>query len=337
MGLGLAQMRRAASFVDDYFLKAGQLPSLPPIRGQWFFVDPYQGSDTGRTGKSISQAFASFKKAYDSCVSGRGDGIAVLSGGITAANTSSYLSASLDWTKWGITVFGVCAPTRMAQRSRIANLSTVNTLVYMIDVQGSNNSFLNISISNFGTDKAAVGGVKVTGNRNYFGNVHFIGGGGRAGQVGDYDLSLTGSENTFENCVLGSDTWDRGDAANCNLLLPGGGAIVMRNKFIGCEFTSKHAAGTTAGAVRLARSDAIQGDLLFDNCYFNVYRDGAIAAEVAVAIGTAPDNGFLVFRNCSRKGFTDWKDVDATFAARVVSLSVTTHEAGGAASLANPS
>jgi len=334
MSKGLAQMRQAANFTFDNFINGGMLPSLPPIRGTWYFVDPYAGSDTGRTGKSLAQAFATLTKAYTACTSGRGDGIAVYSGGITTANTSTYLSAVLDWTKWGITVVGICAPTRMAQRARIANASTATSLAYLIDVQGSNNTFYNISIGNFGSNALAVGGVKVTGNRNYFENVHIIGGGGHTATADDYDISLNAAENTFVNCVFGSDTYDKGNNANCNLLFPGGGAVCMRNRFYGCEFLSYHSSGTTAGAIRSAAGDGIVRPHLFENCSFIAYDDGGtILSEASVVIGTNPNNGYFLFKDCARIGYVDWGAV----AAYCYTNAPTAHEAGGKYEAANPS
>jgi len=89
-------------------------PGLPAIRGEWHFVDP---NAVNRT----SGAFTNLYDAYAACVDERGDGIALISSGNSTAETTSYMTYPLDWTKEGITVFGVCAPTRMYQRARIAS------------------------------------------------------------------------------------------------------------------------------------------------------------------------------------------------------------------------
>ena len=98
---------------------------LPVIRGKWFIVDPYKltVADGG-----IPGSFASIEDAYAACTSGYGDGILVLAGGTgTASQTSSYLKQPLAWSKHGITVVGVGAPTRMAQRARISNTEVATT------------------------------------------------------------------------------------------------------------------------------------------------------------------------------------------------------------------
>lgn len=95
------------------------MSGLPVIRGKWFVVDPYKltAADGG-----IEGSFSTLLDAYNACTSGNGDGILVMSGGTgTSSQTSSYLSSVLTWSKHGITVIGVGAPTRMAQRTRIAN------------------------------------------------------------------------------------------------------------------------------------------------------------------------------------------------------------------------
>jgi len=299
MGQGIADWKQTARWYAD-----GQGPletQLPYIRGRWFFVDPQSGISTadGRDESPMDNIVT----AYDACKTGRGDGICLLSSGVTTAYCTSYLTAALDWAKWGITVFGVCAPTLYGQRARVANKSTALNLAYMIDVQGSNNAFYNMSIYNGGT--TGIGGVKVTGQRNYFGNVNMMGGMGMTvPTIADYSLRLSGGdENTFVDCVLGNDTFDKGDLAAAELIVDGG---CMRNRFIGCEFNSWRSAGTTAGMVLLNGGDAITRHMLFKDCSFLMYRLGSAAAEAAVVIGTIPNNGFVMFKDCTAVGFVDY-------------------------------
>lgn len=307
------------------------LTGLPFIAGTWYFVDPTDGSATN-TGKSPLNAFASIKSAYDACTTGAGDGICVISRGITSAGCTSYLTAALDWTKWGITVIGIAAPTKFSQRARISTAAA--NLAYLIDVQGSNNIFKNLSFYNGGTTGA--GGVKVSGGRNYFENVHFMGGMGMTTPtVNDYSLTLTGTgceENTFVGCVLGNDTFNKGDVASAELILTSG---TQRNRFVNCEFLTYRSAGTTAGFIKSSGGDSITRTLLFDNCFFHVYRDGNVTSEAAVFIGTVPNNGFIIFKDCFRHGVTDWAAVAAT--GRVYSASLAATEAGGITIAVNPS
>lgn len=102
-------------------------PGLPAIRGKWHFVDP---NAVNRT----SGAFSNIYDAYAACVDERGDGIALVSSGNSTAETTSYMTYPLDWTKEGVTLVGVCAGNRMYQRARIASKSittgTIATLAF---------------------------------------------------------------------------------------------------------------------------------------------------------------------------------------------------------------
>lgn len=107
---------------------------LPFIRGKWYFVDPYQGSNTS-AGLSVEDAVADLPTAYGLCISGDGDGIVVVSGGDSSSETTSYLDSELDWSKHGITVVGVAAPTSMYGRARVANKErtsgTISTISFV--------------------------------------------------------------------------------------------------------------------------------------------------------------------------------------------------------------
>lgn len=311
--MGPKEWREVAKWYSE---KKNIESQLPLIRGRWFYVDPYQG-DNARVGTSIDLALANIVTAYGKCVTGRGDGICVLSGGTTTANTTSYLTSALTWSKNNITVFGVSAPTRFAQRARIANDTTDGlALAHLIDVSGYDNRFYNIHMGNFGT--TGTGCLRVTGERNYFGRVHLIGGGGvTTASIADMDLYLSGNENTFEDCVLGSDTFNKGNYAGFEVELAGNGA---RNRFYHCEFIAYRSAGTTAGMIKLTGGNAIVRHVLFDDCVFLMYRDGDGATEVAIVIGTIPNNGFVLFRHCSAVGFVDY---GKSFTNRCYSDSVT--------------
>lgn len=128
------QRHRLQPDLDDLEL----IGPLPFIKGQWFFVDPTDGSNS-ETGRSVAEAVADIQTAYGLCTSGAGDGICLLSRGTTSAGTTSYLDYPLAWSKHGITVYGACAPTRMAQRARISNkertTGAITTLAF-VDTDG---------------------------------------------------------------------------------------------------------------------------------------------------------------------------------------------------------
>ncbi len=276
--------------------------TLPAIRGQYFFVDPAGGSN-GATGKSIKAAVADIEEAYSLCTDAVGDGIVLISRGNSGSTTTSYLSASIDWTKSSITVVGMCAPTRFSNRSRISTAETA--LPYLIDVQGHNNIFINISLYNGGSDALAVGCLKVTGDRNYFGNVSAIGGAGKTPATNDRSLEMVGEENHFEVCTFGTDTFDGGDIALAPILLNGNGKGA-RNYFHRCMTLSKAATGTVQSAVRSLTSSSVTRNVVFEKCLFQVYKDGISSAAQSSAVTAVawPDNGNILMIDCAFWGFT---------------------------------
>jgi hypothetical protein len=317
--------------------------NLPPIMGTYYHVCPGISTIQGRYGQQIVGSSSnegndprapldSIATAYDRCVSGAGDGIALWSYGTTTAACSSYLTSTLTWSKHGITTVGVSAPT-INQRSRVTNKSTSLAVSPLITVSGNNNSFYNMSLVNSGTTGYIA--LSVTGARNYFENCFLAGGRGMTTPtVNDYSISLTGAEEcTFRKCQIGTDTFDQSDIAGAEVYFGVGNS---RIRFYDCEFLSFRSAGTTAGMIKLvATGDSIYRTVVFDNCFFHMYRDGNVTSEAAVVIGTAPNNGFLIFRNCDRHGFTDWAAVAMT--ARVYSASKANAEASGITIAANPS
>lgn len=290
--------------------------SLPAIRGTYFFVDAYQGSD-GNRGITRNKPFATLDKAYAACTTGIGDGIVIMSGGTTATNTTATLSAALDWTKHGITMVGIGAPTYQFQRARISNLSTVLTMANLITVSGNNNTFLNLMFINEGSNAAALGGIKATGARNYFGNCHFAGttNGTPAVLTGTYAMYLSGAEETtFEKCVFGTDTVDMdGSQADTGIVKLGGGTA--RALFRNCILQSYWSySNSTCGLVHWVGSgDAITRHVIFDNSIFLNFKLGLLATNdpASVFVGTAPNNGAIILHQCSVTGYTGW---DATAA-----------------------
>lgn len=340
--MNMAAMRQASQLVFDNFINNGSTPGLPPICGKWYHVAPRTGSDNAN-GQSLQTAFASFEKAVAvlkarataAGVNGLGDGIVLWSQGTTTAHCTSYLTAAMTFDLSNVTVVGMCAPTMFAQRARISNkATTLEDATTLITISGSNNRFYNLSIYNGGT--TGVGCVAITGNRNYFYRVHFIGGGGvtSAGTT-DNDLTLTGaSENTFDECVIGSDTKDRGNNASANLHLATG---CMRNFWNECIFLSYHSSGTSAGAIkRDGAGDAIYRDQFFKNCIFDCYDEANGSAQTSLVIGTASNNGCIIIVGSGTimQGYADYC---AAGDARVLTNLAAAADTGGKALAQNPS
>jgi len=198
--------------------------------------------------------------------------------------------------------------TFTVQTAAAAGATTIiNYIPYLIDVQASNCAFMNLSIGNWLDTANDVGCVKVTGARNYFGNVHMVGGGGATSgsQVGSYDLMLDGSEETrFDGCVFGTDTILKA-AENGEVLIDG---LAQRAEFNGCKFFSSSATADK-GAVKTADAAAMQGVFTFAGCQFINWTSNGITTIDDVFIGTAPTSGaFAVTPDCISVGYTGWGD-----------------------------
>ena len=289
-----------ANWAQSYFLgqtkTMAEIASAPTIRGTWYFVNPQSGSNNN-SGKNLAEALADVQTAYGKCTDGNGDGIMVYSGGTSAAHTSSYLADTLSWTKSAITVFGVCAPTRYAQRARIVSHGTTGkNLKYIIRVSGSNNSFYNVSIQNFGKRGDALNALIVSGSRNYFENCHFYCAGDSMAKDSLEINSLTiagGSENTFVNCVIGSHTIVRANAGAVGELHIA--ANSYRNVFEDCTVimateTAAHGAIKTTGNLNSYQ--------MLRNCDFIAHKpSSAPQALTVLVVGTKPETGGILLRN----------------------------------------
>jgi hypothetical protein len=109
------------AYFRDAFNLLSAIGSLPPIRGKWYFVDPYSGSDS--SGGTYARPVKTLRAAYNKCITSAGDGIAVMARpSATSADTTAYLGGCLTWAKHGITVVGIAAKHRYNCRARIASV-----------------------------------------------------------------------------------------------------------------------------------------------------------------------------------------------------------------------
>jgi hypothetical protein len=171
----------------------------------------------------------------------------------------------------------------------------------MIVVSGSNNRFFGVHVGNFSSNVAALGCLKVTGHRNYFERCHFIGAGHATpgANAGAYDLKIDGGqENTFRECVFGTDT----------VLWAAAGAKVVfdtnawRSRFYDCEFLVYSATAGT-GAISSTDATALDGWQIFKNCTFLVWNDNGVSTVTALVIGTKPNSGQILLQNCANFGY----------------------------------
>ena len=266
-----------------------------PMVGNIFYVDATNGLDTN-TGDSWGSAYKTLTKAEDSCVTHNYDVIIVAPNG--TAGTAEV--ATITWDKSYITVIGANAETGISQRSRI--VFTVDSTDPCLTISGNGNRFLNIQLATYQASNDVL--VSLTGDRNYFNNVHFAGIGHET--AGDDAtarcITLTGAEeNLFENCTIGLDTVAR-SAANANVELT---SASTRNVFKGCLFLA-YADNAGALFVKAASSGDIDRFVMFDHCMFhNAGNSAATTMTVAMSLSASAGGSVILWASWIF-GATDW-------------------------------
>lgn len=249
--------KQAGAYDIDQFLTLSGIPRGP--LSKVYFVDPANGSDSN-TGSSFQAPLASIAAAYALCVANQNDVVLYLAG-----SSSVTLTAALTWSKNYTHLIGLCAPTRMAQRARIFQLSTLTAASPFITVSASGCIFKDLYIFQGVDDATSLINVSVTGGRNYFENVHFAGGGHVTQAIdGGASLKLDGAEeNTFVNCTIGVDTVDAATGM-MGILFDG---EAHRNVFEKCTVRIR-AGNAGAGFVEVADATGIDRDNTFTDCLF---------------------------------------------------------------------
>jgi hypothetical protein len=265
--------------------------------GEIFYVDANNGSDSSG-GKSWEDAFKTLTKAHDACTTNNYDVIIVAPNG--TSGTSEV--AGITWDKNHITVIGATAPVGISQRARI--LWTTDATDPCLTVSGQGNRFINLQLATYQDSNDVL--VYVTGDRNYFGNVHFAGIG--SATCGDDAtarcISLSGAEeNLFEGCTIGLDTIAR---STSNALVELASAST-RNVFSDCDFIS-YADNSGALFVKAASAGDIDRFVMFKRCLFhNAANSSATTMTVAMDLH-ASVGGTVLLYDSWLFGATDWAD-----------------------------
>ena len=280
-----------------------------------FFVAPYSGSD-GNKGTTITKPLKTLSKALSLATSGNNDVVFMLAESNTAANTTDYLSAALDWNKDMVHLVGVNDGCMIGQRSRIAALSTVKTIENLFTVSANGCMIANLEIFHGVASSTATSPVAVTvsGQRNYFYNCQMSGNGDAAGSTdtaGARSLSFSGSENLFEKCYIGLDTVIRTtQAAEVGIT-----GTATRNIFKDCVFNSYT---STTAFLPVTVAATMDRFTIFENCKFLCAANITSAATPAAVFGgsTATINGVIHLVN----PYTNCTQYTAADSTRVVAL-----------------
>jgi hypothetical protein len=271
--------------------------------GKVIWLDPTHGNDN-YSGDTPAEAKATLSAAYNLTTNGNGDTVAYIAG-----STGLVLSAGLVWSNSYTNLVGICAPTRVAQRARIFQLSTLTGASPLISVTGSGCLFKNLYIFQGVNDATSLINVSVSGSRNVFDRVHFAGG-GHVTQAVDGGASLYingGSENLFSNCTIGVDTIAAGTGMT-GLLFPATGGAA-RNTFEDCKFLlfAGHAGATF---VELMGNSGMDRATEFINCAFENLSATSMTQAIAIAADFDPANKRFILRDCTKIGVGTWDAAD---------------------------
>lgn len=241
-----------------------------PYVGNIYYLDADNGSDSAG-GTSWEDAFKTLAVAEDACTTNNYDMIVVAPAGTSATAET----ATITWDKNHITVIGAAAPTMIGQRSRIS--WDTDEVDPCINITGHGNRFINMKWSTTQASNDVL--VNMTGDRNYFNNVHFAGicNADTGDDSSARNLVLTGShENTFDGCMIGEDTAAR-STTNANLDFAG----ASKNTFNNCMFLMN---ADNVGAVHVVStgSTGASGWNRFHECIF--YTKWTNAADKITAV-----------------------------------------------------
>lgn len=247
-------------------------------------------------GGFLTAGFAAGQTIYVNTTSNTNDGVYTIST-VTATTITTTAGSSHVSTESAATAGATVIVTYNAEN---------------ILLSGANNTFYNVQIWNAGSYAGALGGVNITGVRNAFINCHIAGGTGCAATANERSVELGdgAQENVFRDCVIGADTIDRGNNANCELYINGTVANTARNAFYNCEFTAMAGTGTAHLAIKSAAATSMGRHMIFRDCDFICYVPNLGPNMASMFGGTAFNTAKIgLMGSCSALGYAAWDSV----------------------------
>lgn len=277
----------------------------PIGHGDVYYLVTNGNTASGLSGKKWTTAFGTLAEAEDAMSADQNDLLKVACGA-----TSGLISETLTWDKNYTHVVGMGAPSHMAQRTRFFDDAAATVFGPLIDVTAQGCSFQNMYIFQGGTTTAAIIDVRVTGNRNFFNNIHFAGPGHAtpAANSGSCALALAGAaECRFLDCTIGIDTIKRSSGAAGVLLVTGD---VKRNLFEHCRFIS-WAETVGVGMVKFG-TGTFDRFLEFDNClFYNFWTNHVDKLTQCFEMSAGMTTNDVILRgNCLIVGIDEWDSGD---------------------------
>lgn len=266
-------------------------PVVPPIPFMsdsiYYYVDVVNGAD-GNSGTDPSQALKTIAKGYTLLRAGHYDTLFVIGLG-----TAFTLTAPLLWTKDYTNLVGITAPIDVSQRARIT--SGVATISPMITFSGTGITVKNLQLAQFGSDATlSAQCVLVQGQRDYFENVHFAGGGNATVRAGTAMRSLTidgqngNGEHMFNDCTIGLDTVDN-SGANYEMDIIN---ISQRNYFRNCRWI-KRATTASGGFISFPTSFGDRWQLFDRPIFINFAINGGTVMTTGLNIADTT-SGYII-------------------------------------------
>ena len=219
-----------------------------------------------------------------------------------SANSGTNSGAFTIETVTATTITTTAASTHVSTEDA-ATAGSTTIVSYNADLlllSGANNRFINVHFWNGGANALEVGGLNITGVRNYFQNCHIVGGAGAATAATHYSLKLDAAEeNTFVDCAFGSDSFAQGDNAAAEIVLNG---VLKRNRFKGCEILGMVSAGTAHGAVKSVGTSG-GAPTAFKSCLFNYGLSTTTLAAAHLVSGSVDK---VILQDCAAVKVTAW-------------------------------
>ena len=281
--------------INQALLQAG----LASTTGNVFFCDPVNGLDTNNGQVPAAAGVAgvgpvqSLAAGYALLRNGYNDVLVLIGNGQSTG--SARIHATFTWSKNAAHLIGICAPSAISQRARIANGTADAAFANFFVLSGNGCLFSNLSFfQGFAAGVAAEILMTITGQRNAFVNCDFEGMGDPTGatDAGSRCILLKGGgENFFQHCNIGLDTVER-TGANASVEVQAGTA---RNMFENCTFLFWSSDGDTYGLLAAAAA-SFDRFVFFKGCNFIAGVGTIIAAAFHVAAG---GGGLICFDNTS--------------------------------------
>ncbi len=276
--------------------------------GKIFYCDPVNGLDTNNgqlaapSGAAGQGPVQSLGAGYALLRSGFNDVLVLIGNGTSTA--SARLAATFTWAKNAAHLVGICAPSQISQRARIAPFTGAAQAAFanFFVVSGNGCLFSNLSwFHGFTAGVAASICLTVSGTRNAFVNcdIEGMGDATSAADAGSRNILISADENFFYHCNVGLDTVSRTNA-NASVEVKGGAA---RNIFENCTFLFYSGDGNTLG-IYTAAAASMDRFLLLRNCMFINAVGSAATAMAALATLTAASGGVVAMKDCMTVGIT---------------------------------